>query len=497
MRKRFEAKSLGSEGIQPGPKIGNQGVENFLQGVAIRFEVGHRGGDCGAGWAAFCDPIEDFLQSVLSAIVTEPVIGDAGVKVVGEFGGQPLAVGAEFVVALIEKLTQGKRMVLAPGSGKKVVEADVENRVGEASALTSEKLAPADHCGMIVGEAVDRPVSDDAGDDFGWKIDFFWSSCHEVAEEVANPGCGVVFGEKQVGEIVQGASWHSEWPLGESETGGLVVKGSKRQAFGMQGFVWQDGGFCEQTDGVPIDSRGFTHGLGIFETMLAVDGQLVASAQHLKRLETSCGRLGLLLEDGMFPAIEVLLNRKGRQRIRLQVSAGAGPLNELDGGGEIVTLQIAELGSPPESVSAVWSPWPRNERSPLVGLKSVNYAENLLALDHARRSRATTALFLNTRREVCEAATANLFMVTRGVIKTPPLDSGCLPGTARERVIELARMLGVEAEETALSLDDVEFADELFLTSATQGVVPLTELEGRSVEAGRVTRSLQKVFNGK
>ncbi len=88
-------------------------------------------------------------------------------------------------------------------------------------------------------------------------------------------------------------------------------------------------------------------------------------------------------------------------------------------------------------------------------------------------------------------------MVTRGVIKTPPLDSGCLPGTARERVIELARMLGVEAEETALSLDDVEFADELFLTSATQGVVPLTELEGISIESGRITRSLREVFNGK
>ncbi|MEP4078749.1 aminotransferase class IV [Haloferula sp.] len=265
----------------------------------------------------------------------------------------------------------------------------------------------------------------------------------------------------------------------------------------MQGFIWRDGGFCEAGEGVPLDSRGFTHGLGIFETILAVDGRLVASEQHFKRLETSCGRLGLLLQEGLFPAIEALLGRKGRQRVRLQVSAGPGPLSQLDGGGEIVTLQISDAGEAPASVSAVWSPWPRNERSPLVGLKSVNYAENLMALDHARRSGAATALFLNSRREVCEAATANLFIVSRGVIKTPPLDSGCLPGTARGQVIELARMVGVEAEECALSLDDVEFADEVFLTSAIQGVVPLTELEGRSIEAGRVTRSLRDVFNGK
>ena len=265
----------------------------------------------------------------------------------------------------------------------------------------------------------------------------------------------------------------------------------------MQGYVWRDGGFSEETAGVPMDSRGFTHGLGIFETILAVDGQLVASERHFKRLEMSCGRLGLLLQEGLAPAIEGLLKKKGRQRVRLQVSAGAGPLDQLIGGNEIVTLQIAEAAAPPESVSAVWSPWPRNERSPLVGLKCVNYAENLMALDHARRSGASTALFLNTRRELCEAATANLFLVSRGVLKTPALNSGCLPGTARAQIFELARMLGVEADEAVLTRDDLEDADEIFLTSATQGVVPLAELEGSAIETGQVTRSLREVFNGK
>ncbi|MEM9237569.1 MAG: aminotransferase class IV [Verrucomicrobiota bacterium] len=265
----------------------------------------------------------------------------------------------------------------------------------------------------------------------------------------------------------------------------------------MKQFVWGEGGFREEGEGIPPDSRGFTHGLGVFETMLAVDGQLVAATRHFRRLEAGCGRLGLLLPDGLQAAVEGLLKKRGRQRIRLQVAAGAGPLNQLDGGGEIVSLQLSDAEAPPETVSAVWSPWPRNERSPLVGMKCTNYAENLLALDHARRSGATTALFLNTRREVCEAATANLFMVSRGVLKTPPLDSGCLPGTAREQVLELSRMLGVEAEECVLKLDDVEFADEVFLTSAVQGVVPLTELEGRLIEVGKVTRSLREVFSGK
>ena len=270
-----------------------------------------------------------------------------------------------------------------------------------------------------------------------------------------------------------------------------------RQGFCMQSLVWRDGGFSEGSAGVPIDARGFTHGLGVFETMLAVDGELDASVQHFKRLEASCGRLGLLLPEGLDSAIEGLLRKKGRQRVRLQVSSGAGPLNRLGGGEEIVTLQISDAEVPPESASAVWSPWPRNERSPLVGLKCVNYAENLLALDLARQSGVTTALFLNTRRELCEAATANLFLVSGGKIRTPALNSGCLPGVTRARVFDVARMLGIEAEEAALNRDDLEFADEVFLTSATQGVVPLTRLEALKIDVGTVTKSLREVFNGK
>ncbi|MFC7336783.1 aminotransferase class IV [Haloferula chungangensis] len=248
---------------------------------------------------------------------------------------------------------------------------------------------------------------------------------------------------------------------------------------------------------MPIEARGFTHGLGVFETMLAVDGHLDARDQHFKRLEASCGRLGLLLPEGLDSAIETLLKKKGRQRVRLQVSAGPGPLNRLGGGSEIVSLLISEAEAPPEAASAVWSPWPRNERSPLVGLKCVNYAENLLALDLARQEGVTTAIFLNTRRELCEAATANLFLVHAGKIRTPALNSGCLPGVTRGRVFNVARMLGVEAEEAVLTRDDLEFADEIFLTSATQGVVPLTRLEGLKIEVGTVTKSLRDVFTGK
>jgi branched-subunit amino acid aminotransferase/4-amino-4-deoxychorismate lyase len=134
----------------------------------------------------------------------------------------------------------------------------------------------------------------------------------------------------------------------------------------------------------------------------------------------------------------------------------------------------------------VTSPFPRNERSPLAGLKCASYAENLIALDHARRAGADEALFYNTRGELCEAATANVFLVREGRIFTPPLASGCLPGTMRARVIER-----IAVEERDLTAADVEEADEVFLTSATRGVVRVAGVDGTAWLPGRVTAGLK------
>ena len=131
----------------------------------------------------------------------------------------------------------------------------------------------------------------------------------------------------------------------------------------------------------------------------------------------------------------------------------------------------------PGPVSLATVPFPRNERSPLAGIKCLSYAENLVALDLARRAEADEALFLNGRGEVCEAATANVFVVSGDRIVTPPLSSGCLPGTARARVMELARSRGIGVEESAVSPESCAGCS-LFLTSATRGVVSVRSIDG-------------------
>ncbi len=242
--------------------------------------------------------------------------------------------------------------------------------------------------------------------------------------------------------------------------------------------------------------RGSIHGLGLFETMLAVDGQLLFANRHLARLRSGHDKLGWPFDFPEFHEIAAELLAEnglstGRARIRLTVTAGSGPIHDLTPGADrLVWMATFPALVPPESLSACLSPWPRNEHSPLAGLKCASYSENLIALDDARRQGFDETIFLNTAGHLCEAATANLFLVKNGVILTPSLASGCLPGITREVVLELAGEIGIPCEVGVLTREDLLAAAEVFLTSSTIGVVPLSRVGDRVMSPGPVTRRL-------
>lgn len=261
-------------------------------------------------------------------------------------------------------------------------------------------------------------------------------------------------------------------------------------------WIWCNGDYLEGLMVVLPSDRGLTHGLGVFETILALDGQPVALDLHLARMKDGAERLGLdavKLRDGEITAaardlLERSCHATGRARIRLALSAGAGDLRCLEPGNDaLLWMTAAACPPPPASVALVTAGFPRNEQSPLSGIKCASYAENLIALDQARRAGADEALFFNTRGELCEAATANVFLVIGGEVLTPPLSSGCLPGTMRARV-----MARIPVMERTLTAEDVAAAEEMFVTSATRGVVPVVKVDGRVLPAGPVAAGLRQ-----
>jgi branched-subunit amino acid aminotransferase/4-amino-4-deoxychorismate lyase len=158
----------------------------------------------------------------------------------------------------------------------------------------------------------------------------------------------------------------------------------------------------------------------------------------------------------------------------------------LTGGGRSFVFRGAmdrdEEGS---SASAVLLPWRRNADDPLAGLKTLNYAGNLIGLDLARRRGADEGLWVNTRGHLAEGCTSNLFVVHAGKLFTPGLREGILPGVVRGLAITAARRLGCPVHEGRLRLPRLARASEAFLTSSLRGVRPLVRFQGRPVGSGR------------
>lgn len=266
--------------------------------------------------------------------------------------------------------------------------------------------------------------------------------------------------------------------------------------------LWCNGQWLDAWDfpASPTD-RGFMHGLGLFETLLAVDGRPVFAELHLQRLLESCSRLGWkpAIPDLHETIAELLSHNElgsGRSRIRIAVSAGSGRVQDLTlGVDHIVWITATAAAMPPATTCANLSPWRRNEHSALAGMKSASYAENLIALEHADRLGFEETLFLNTAGHLCEAATSNVFLVCDGALRTPALDAGCLPGITRSVVLGLAADLGIPCEEALFDASWLDRADEIFLTSSIRGVMGLSRFGDRPLPHGPVTARLREAWN--
>lgn len=266
--------------------------------------------------------------------------------------------------------------------------------------------------------------------------------------------------------------------------------------------VWCNGALLK-SDALEISAfdRGLTLGFGLFETILVVNSRPVFLERHLTRHALGCGRLGWqsptreMLETAIGEVLTANERLSGRVRLRIHQTGGVGPLNNLEKGERaLLVVTSAAPVDPPESISVTFSKWPRNERSALAGLKCASYAENILALAEARRQGFDEAYFLNTRGNVCETATANLFVVKGERVTTPVIADGCLPGVTRQWVLEEGETLGIVVEEGTVSRNDLLEADEVFLTSATRGPVPVSRLDGREYRESAIGRKFAKYW---
>ena len=109
----------------------------------------------------------------------------------------------------------------------------------------------------------------------------------------------------------------------------------------------------------------------------------------------------------------------------------------------------------------------------LSNLKTNNYLLNIAAIQSATANGFDDSLILNSRGNICEASSSNLFLVQKGILFTPALTQGCVAGTKRRELLEILPTLGYQVEETIITKEMVFEMEEIFLTNAIHGIRPV------------------------
>lgn len=264
--------------------------------------------------------------------------------------------------------------------------------------------------------------------------------------------------------------------------------------------VWLNGALVARS-AARLDplAHGFLFGAGVYDSLLLKNGVAVALERHLLRLGIGAARLELPAPDltVVRNAITALSAAHSQRDARIRITLGAGPSTSVQTAAEehITLITLAPLPAVRTSLALTVPFWRRNELSPLAGIKFTACAENLLAQRAALTAGFDEAVFLNSAGLVCEGAFSNVFLVREGTVRTPSRESGCLPGITREIVLELCRAHSVPCVEEDIPWDDLQPADEVFVTSSIRGVQPVHRLDDRRFPApGPVTARIRELY---
>lgn len=262
-----------------------------------------------------------------------------------------------------------------------------------------------------------------------------------------------------------------------------------------------------ETANISVFDHGFTVADGVFETLKFQSGQPFAVDRHIKRLRKSCDGLGIAFPDEQtlrkaIDAVSEANNQIAQGRMRITVTSGNGPLGS-DRINVSPTLVISVAAQKPwaDSSEVLLVPWIRNEKSPIVGLKTTSYAENVYALEAAHEHGFSEAVFLSGQGLLAEGTGSNIFIVKNDEVLTPGTNSGLLEGITRELVLEWSSHPVFVKD---LTEDDLFEADEVFITSSTRDVHPVTRIakltEAKQVvnlkelSVGKVTSEIANIF---
>lgn len=258
---------------------------------------------------------------------------------------------------------------------------------------------------------------------------------------------------------------------------------------------------------VSVLDHGFLYGDGIYETMRVYDGVTFMLDEHLKRLYRSASLIGLTIPldaDTLKRSVyETLIANSLRNAfVRLTISRGYGPIGlDPDLCPEPTVVIIAqEMKDYPRSfhekgISLIIPETKRNFRGALnPEIKSLNFLNNILAKIEAKKRGAYDAIMLNVYEKLSEGTISNIFFYKNGILCTPSLECGILDGITRSVIITIAKRDGLNIKEAKFIKEDLYSSEEVFITSTTLEVMPVSRVDDQKYTVGNITNFLHKAY---
>ena len=277
--------------------------------------------------------------------------------------------------------------------------------------------------------------------------------------------------------------------------------------------IWMNGELVDWADAkVHVGVHGLHYGSGVFEGIRCYDtpkGPAVFRlSDHLQRLHNSARLLHMEIPysvEELRAAANELIGINGLPECYLRPIAFYG----------YGQLGVATRGNPVETVIMSWpwgtylgedglklgitakvSSWQRVSPNivPHVSKATGVYLNSMLAVSEANRAGYDEAILLTPEGLVADGSGENIFVIRDGVLYTPDLATGILPGLTRDAIIQIAQDLGYRVNEKAIIRSDLYLADEVFMCGTAAEVTPLRAIDDHELGVGDITREIQSAY---
>ncbi|MBI1782040.1 MAG: aminotransferase class IV [Sphingobacteriales bacterium] len=279
----------------------------------------------------------------------------------------------------------------------------------------------------------------------------------------------------------------------------------------MPEFYNYNGKICEAGDFfISPDNRGFRYGDGLFETMVVTDGKIRLADLHFDRLFSGMNLMRFeipkLFTSDYFKDEILSLCKKNKlvnARVRLAVFRGDGGLYDAQSMLPNFVIQVWPL---PDHVFQLNEnglvidvyQQTRKQQDIFSNIKSANYLPYVMAALHAKENRLNDCLVLNSSGNVADASIANVFLLKDKILYTPSLTEGCVAGIMRRFLIENVNAIGLRVHEKTITVEEVEQADEVFLTNTTSVLRWVKQFKNKvydNAQASNIYKRLMDLLN--